>query len=124
MSLKAEVEAVRAKLANARYADGEPVSVVTDPLHIDTPCIYVAPPNLDFRFSKGDADAVWEAFCCATPNQDADTLLDQHAAMLDALARLGLELIDAQLYDLPVPGGPTTVAYRVTWNAHRLTIGD
>lgn len=124
MSLTAELEAVLERLGRATYADGEKVRVVSDPGHIDTPCIYLAPPNLTGRFDRGQVDATWEAFCCAAPNQEAQTLLEQHAAMLDALARLGLPLTEATLYDLPVPGGPTTIAYRVTWNAARLKIGD
>lgn len=124
MSLENELEAVLARLRTATYTDGESVKVVSDPGHIDTPCVYLAPPNLTGRFRSGFMDATWEAFCCASPNQEAHTLLQQHAAMLDALARLGLPLTEATLYDLPVPGGVTTIAYRVTWDANRLTIGD
>ena len=93
------------------------VRATLDERDINPPCVYVAPPAVEYRFGRGDFTATFTAWCVTGAAGRAADL----SALGDLLDAVGIALdfagIRADPADLLIPQQAAPLpAYRITWS--------
>lgn len=101
---------------------GAGVYAVDDVRNLNTPCVYVIPPEGRFRFDRGRLEVDWVAYLVAadTGTTSATSGLSR---LLDAVTGLAPFTTFTRDAVNDPNGGDPLPAYRLTWTS-TVTIGD
>jgi hypothetical protein len=94
---------------------GAPLRATADEHDVNPPCVFVAPPDIAFRFAKDRSDVTWVAYLVG-PNTTTGTAGDALAELVDTVAG-AFPFTAGAYWQLTLPGGGTpTRAYQLTWS--------
>ena len=79
IDLAAQVDGVLVRLRGAG------LRAVADMRDVNPPCVYVTPPQIQFRFGKGGADLTW-TIAAIVPNTGRDVALKNLTPLIDKVA--------------------------------------
>ena len=96
--------------------DAQPLRATQDPNDIQTPTVFVPPPDVEFQFSKRRLQVTWTAYLVAPNSPKQKTTTEWLSSMIDAVTGL-FPFTSGELYSLTLAGGTPAQTYKLTWQS-------
>ena len=96
--------------------DAQPLRATQDPNDIQTPTVFVPPPDVDFQYSKRRLQVTWTAYLVAPNSPKQRTTTEWLSVMIDAVAGL-FPFTSCELFSLTLAGGVPAQSYKLTWQS-------
>lgn len=109
-------------VAGSASMDAQPLRATQDPNDIQTPTVFVPPPDIEYQFSKRRLHVTWSAYLVAPNSPKQRTTTEWLSAMIDAVAGL-YPFTTAELFSLTLAGGAPAQSCKLTWQT-QIPIGE